>query len=749
MNFKFFYLLAPLLVFIGSASPAPEDDQTGVLINATTRNQSAGKTSLQLAQNGKALLPIVISEKASDSTKLVAADLKKYLDKISGANFQIETGAGESGIVLVNKSEFPVPALDEALEVVNGFDGKEAYAIRTREKRVLLLGATDRGTSHAAYRFLEELGCRWFFPNSTGSWEVIPSTPDLAFDQEITDRPAFLSRSIWYSWGYFNDDGHPLGAGHNAVSDTADWNRRNAMFHSFEINTGHALQNVIAQNQAEFDAHPEYYAEQGGKRLPGQLEMGNPRVREMVLEYARDYFKKNPDSDMVSVDPPDGYGFSESAETMAWAGDSAAAPFKLANEVAKMLQDEFPGKMVGLLAYAWRSDPPPFDLEPNVYVQRTTAFVQGKMKGEERERLWPLRARNLGSYDYYAVWRWDADRWPGGRAGNRHYIIDSIRGFHKTNQESGAYATSISAESGNNWGPNGRVYYLASKLMWNPDADAEAILADFYRKAFGAGADEMRRYYEMQDEQQLTTAGMYGALFRHVDAAAKAARGDAGVLRRIDDIKNYLNFEGLRYRADHEPNPASTEHTHQAWQLAYRTRYDYIEHWMAISSDWISPAGGMEIATKIKEPFKAEETEALFQENLNYFPNLKIPERLTFSKTLVPVDLSLHADGGAGGEPIAFQLSLFGNYTTDAIIYLYSSGAPLKLHIEKINGPDHEDENYFLTAAQGRASLRLCRTSPDKPFSIWKFPFPKRAFTNCIRRMPTRSKSLFAPKPIN
>lgn len=49
-------------------------------------------------------------------------------------------------------------------------DGKEAFAIRTDENRVLLVGATDLAASHAVYRFLDELGCRWFFPDATGDW---------------------------------------------------------------------------------------------------------------------------------------------------------------------------------------------------------------------------------------------------------------------------------------------------------------------------------------------------------------------------------------------------------------------------------------------------------------------------------------------------------------------------------------------------------------------------------------------------
>ena len=66
---------------------------------------------------------------------------------------------------------------------------------RTAFASVLLIAATERGVPHVSYRFLETLGCRWFFPGQT--WEVVPNTPNLAFNQDITDRPTIASRSIW------------------------------------------------------------------------------------------------------------------------------------------------------------------------------------------------------------------------------------------------------------------------------------------------------------------------------------------------------------------------------------------------------------------------------------------------------------------------------------------------------------------------------------------------------------------------
>src|SRR5438876_906820 len=64
----------------------------------------------RLAADGRALMPVVISEKASDEVKAHAATLADYLGKISGAKFTVEAGDGTDGIVVGRAEEFPAIA---------------------------------------------------------------------------------------------------------------------------------------------------------------------------------------------------------------------------------------------------------------------------------------------------------------------------------------------------------------------------------------------------------------------------------------------------------------------------------------------------------------------------------------------------------------------------------------------------------------------------------------------------------------
>ena len=233
-------------------------------------------------------------------------------------------------------------------------DGREAFAIRTDAARVRLIGATDLGASHAAFRFLEALGCRWFFP--AREWEVVPSAPTLRANVNETVRPALLARRIWYGYGFFHEPGTAAGQT-PPLRNYKAWARHNRMASSLAVNAGHAWQTIIADNKAAFDQHPEYRALVGGQRRGEQLCVSNPEVRVLATRWALDYLKKHPQADMVSMEPSDGDGQCE-CDQCKKLGTVSDRAFGLANEVARAVAKEYPGKMVGILAYSQHCEPP-------------------------------------------------------------------------------------------------------------------------------------------------------------------------------------------------------------------------------------------------------------------------------------------------------------------------------------------------------------------------------------------------------
>jgi hypothetical protein len=605
---------------------------------ALAANTRAGEAIV--AGDGAARMPIVISAKASPETRAVAGELAGYLQRITGAKLEIATGDGHAGIVLGTLAEFPDPALVKPLEVRDRFDGREAYAIRCEPGRVRLIGATELGASHAAFRFLESIGCRWFFPAK--EWEVVPSMPNLKVSLDETDRPRILSRRIWYGWGHFSDKAHPNKPG----NDYQAWARHNRMASSLEIHAGHAWQDIILANKKLFDEHPEYLALTSGKRQGDQLCVSNPAVRQLAVDHVLAQFKRRPGLEMASIECADGSGLCE-CENCRKLGSFSNQVFDLANHVARAVAAKYPGKMVGLYAYHEHCEPPTFDLEPNMYVQLTAGFTTGKYTFDELLDLWPQRCKNLGYYDYFSVWTWDRDRLPGGRGGDVPYLIKAIKRY------ADHHATSIDAESGNNWGPHGRGYYIANRLMWNPNSDAAAILADFYDKAFGPAASAMKRYYERLDpgNKPMLSRHLLALAFRDVEESTKLAKDRPDVLARLDAIKQYLRYEHLSWLRDRETDKEKQK------QLAlaviahcYRTRYAYMIHWRAMeqqgtpiyAKQFNEPAWSIQERSSPKawqdeRPISRDEIDRDFNEGLAYFVPDPLDER-HFSDDLVPAN---------------------------------------------------------------------------------------------------------------
>ncbi|MCP5551035.1 MAG: DUF4838 domain-containing protein [Akkermansiaceae bacterium] len=616
----------------------------GLLAVLPALAETAESGPVLLAREGKALLPVVVAPDAGEIARTAAEELARYLGKISGAAFEVKTGDAAAGpaIFLGTPDRFPVPGRERDLELRDSRDGVEAFVIHPEAKTgsLYLVGATELGASHAAFRFLEKLGCRWFFPGE--AWEVVPRSGTIAADFAEADRPVMLSRRVWWGYGFYE------GAKGRIRTDYDAWARRNRMAESFRIQAGHAWQAIIAENRAEFDAHPEYYALVKGERRGPQMCLSQPGVRRLAREFALRKLERFPDHDMVSMEPSDGFNQCE-CEKCAALGSVSERAFGLTNEVARAVAEKFPGKMVGMLAYSDHCEPPSFELEPNVYVQSTAGFVHGRYTFDELLDLWPKKTRNFGVYEYFSVWPWDFDQLPGGKANDIAMLTERIRRY------AAAGATSISAESGDNWGLHGRGYYVALRLMWNPDTDVDALLADFYEKAFGPAAVPVRRYYERFDRggRPLMSEHLLGLGFRDLDEATGLARDEPEVLARLDLLKQYLHYVRVRWDLDRLPkdDPARKALTLDGLTWCHRTRYTHMNHWAAMWQGWSKQAAeefdepGWSHRYRespqpwaVDSPVSPAETERVFRADLERFQPLEIVDR-EFAGELVMANL--------------------------------------------------------------------------------------------------------------
>lgn len=711
---------------------------------------STSVRAVVIAESGQARLPIVIAQDAPGATRELAQEFAELLRKISGAEFEIKTGRVSPAIYLGSKAEFPESGLNSRLPV-EGFDGVESFGLRSTKGSLYLIGATPKGAPHAVFTLLHELGCRWFFP--APEWEVLPRLDRVEFDRTIVDRPRILSRRIGFGFGFFDRrEGR-------AQKDYETWMRRNRMAQSFRTYTGHAWQSIILENQKTFDAHPEYLALVKGKRRGPQFCVSNPEVRRLALDWARRRLRLKPELDMVSMETSDGLNHCECSRCLAL-GTVSDRAFGLANEVARVAQKEFPGKMVGMLAYSDHSVPPGSPLEPNVYVQSTAGYIHGKFTFEELIELWRKKTDNYGFYEYYSVWQWDWDQLPGGRANNMAYLTERIRQYRD------AGASSVLGEASNDWGLHGRGYYLANRLMWNPDLDPQEILQDFHQRAFGPAAKVMQRYYERFDRgnRPLMSAHLLGLGFRDIAEASRLTEGDSAIQARLNHLKQYLHYVRLRWDLDHQRENSELRQraTLEALTWCHRTRYSYMNHWAAMWQSWTKKAAAefeepswssknrsASHPWAVDTPVTAGETEKVFQADLKYFQPQELDER-NFSRNFIypnfpnpepkriktrPLRMRFQrgrqfALASRRGEEIVFQLQtgIIKGYRNrpDARWKIFQSAAdtPLSQGRLPLDGAEHEIRfqppgpgTYVLDVNDSGAAFGV-RAEPDTPITF-------------------------------
>ncbi len=473
-----------------------------------------------VTQDGVPRAAIVYANEPSARISTVVEELQHYIRQISGAQIELRRDPDPAInnlrlCVLENGDAVPDP---KALSALN----QEGFIIRVSDGEAWLCGRSELGLQHAVYWLLEQWGCRWLFPGQAG--EVVPVSPTLLLDRsmETDQQPHFLMRDLWYDYGSYLPE--------SAFHDQKLWERRNRLEYSLHGSIGHSYRQFISHRDKDlFSTHPEYFPRFLGFRVRwGQICTGNQGVRELAVRYALDYFRKNPESAMVSLSPNDWAGPWRCPENRKYRSFTDAA-LDLANYVAQAL-DENPAtrdKMVAMYAYLDTSRPPTIRARDNVIVFFATKL--GTAPWRWRIRSWADKTTHLGIQDYASIlpFHWTRPVWR----------LDRLQRNVQTWREHGVEAVNV--ESGNDWGGWGLYHYVLGRLLWDPDADVEAIFADFLDKGFGRAAPLMRKYFTLwrcgYSDWKLEPAA------RIVEQALKAADSPETHFR-IEQYAQYVHY---------------------------------------------------------------------------------------------------------------------------------------------------------------------------------------------------------------
>jgi hypothetical protein len=670
--------------------------------------------STPLAEAGKALHPVIIATNASAETQISAAVLADYLGRMAATKFEIKTGDGVSGIAVGRVEDFSGLKTDVRFETADATK-REDYLLRSHAKGVWLIGATDLSVQHVVWDCLYRLGYRQFFPGKT--WEVIPAQPRLALTVDVFEHPAYYSRRIWYGFGAWDYAAEPY----------RDWCEKNRAVQGIALNTGHAYDGILARNKAEFAAHPEYLGLVGGVRKSTKFCISNPGLRKLVVDDALKQCAANLSLQSVSMDPSDGGNWCE-CDACAKLGSVTDRAITLANEVAAAVTAKYPGKLVGMYAYNYHSPPPNIRAHPAVVISVATAFITGGFTIDELLDGWSKHATMLGIREYYSVNTWDRDLPGAARGGNLDYLKRTLPHFREKS------AQFLSAESSDNWGPNGLGYYLASRMLWDVGeaAHTDQLVNDFLTRAFGPAKETMREFYRQLDGSQphLVPADQLGRMFYALDQSRRLADSPE-VCARLDDLVLYSRYVDLYRRYEHAQGIDRQQAFEALIRHAYRMRKTMMVHAKALYRDLVARDKTVTITAdaqwniaegknswKNSMPFTADELTRFIAEGIERNPLSKIDFKpVTFTDELISAaplklpDVPIGKFGTARGQqvfytrvehaPAKIELEI-----TGGLIAHYRNRGNVRVELWKLGGASQIGERETLSAQN-------CSTPPD------------------------------------
>lgn len=457
--------------------------------------------SHELFKDGKSAYTIVLAPDATESERYAAEELRHWIKEVSGTDLPVaDLSGGTSGKrLIVGFNQLVTELVPEA---VKPGDRDDSFTVKSVGGDVLFWGGSLRGTLYAVYSFLEEeLGCRWY----SSEVSVAPHKDAWSFGKlyrheepgikirdncvlDVRSNPAFSART---RNNFVRLPGINPG---ETIPGTAEgyWGV-------------HAMGYLVSP--AEFySSHPEYFSLRDGKRLSSyaQLCLSNPEVLEVCVDRIKEVMRREPDFLIYSMEQCDNQLFCQCDECTALAekyGGQSGLMVWFVNQVADAVKDEFPDKYIGTFAYQYTRHAPK-DIVPRDNVVIRLCSIECCLLHDyddcERNveflkdlRDWSAIAPHLYIWDYvtdFAQYCLPVANWKT--------MASHIKDFRDNNAigilEEGDYQTvSCELREMRSW--------VLAKLMWNPDADVDALIKDFTDGYYGAAGKYIRDYLDLED----------------------------------------------------------------------------------------------------------------------------------------------------------------------------------------------------------------------------------------------------------
>ncbi len=514
----------------------------------------APAAALDLARNGRALVPIRVRAEATAAERHAAGELATYLEKISGAAFTIETGPGSAPSIEVGWTD----AIRSAGLDVHTL-GPEEWIVRSEEGRLWLTGGSPRGTLYAVYHFLEDdLGVGWWTP-----WdETVPRRKRLRVGRlDRRGEPTFSYRDIFGVRGSVLFHLRNRLNGH--YSQIAErWGgslRFGPPFHT------HTFDRRVPVAEW-FESHPEFFSEIGGFRFgektqwcltqPALLDVVERELRLSILT-GRAEAKRSALAAPVFYDvSQNDWGNPCSCEACAAVveeeGSQAGPLIRFVSRLAERIAADWPELKLSTLAYHYSTDPPRTARAGDAVLVRFTGLHQrdysrplgAPSNAAVRAAIegWTRRADHLQIWDYRVTFHEDGDL---PRAD--HAFLDADYRYYADHGIEGIFVQTEFADVAD---MRDLEVWLTAKLLEDPYEDGPALTRRFLRAYYGKAARPIAAYLDDvaraigQTSKRLTSAPRASAFEwldpylveraqRRFEAAERRVAGDPELLARV------------------------------------------------------------------------------------------------------------------------------------------------------------------------------------------------------------------------
>jgi hypothetical protein len=485
----------------------------------------AGAADLVLVSKDTAPAPIVIFKGAPPRTRDAAVALAEYIGKISGHKPAILDGDLQPlperaiwvGVQPAVEALFPrtdfdfkhpeeiVIAASEKHVVIAGRDRWDPARLDVETREGVIKGVQQEyGTINAVYTFLQDqLAVRWLWPGELG--EDVPRNERITIQApfEYRHHPQMRARGSMFNYCRLGNKGY---------GTSQEWTMRQRLqLDSLAIEGGHGFGDWWDRYHAK---HPEIFALQPDGTRSGfpsphnaKLCMSNPKVWELWLDKVAEELRQDPHRTVFNASPNDGWASGHCVcekcsawdhpdgepRVFNWSKHNARRPatsdrdVTFANKLGELLTQKYPGKdyRVLMLSYG-HSRPAPVKARPadNVimtivanFFDRTGLVDRGSTRGDTYRAQFEAWSKIVPAM----FWRPNTGSPAGWQQGLPDiHVAQTIRDFKDVAAANciGIYIDGV----WEHWATVGPLYYIMAQLAWNPAADADSILADYYAR---------------------------------------------------------------------------------------------------------------------------------------------------------------------------------------------------------------------------------------------------------------------------